>query len=69
MDVDPPFGLYTSYPRREIPLKVGTLQDLSIQTGTLLSIEKDAIEFDPLMTFKELVPVQVNINIIASNLP
>lgn len=48
------------YPRQVIPLQVGTLSVLGLQSGTLISIEKSTnIEFDPLLVYKELVPPEV----------
>ncbi len=59
--MDPPFGLYISYPRDVLPLQVGTLQTLGakLQSGTLLIIERAAINFDPLHLFKEFLPTEV----------
>jgi hypothetical protein len=58
-NVDPPFGLYT-YPCQAIPLQVGTVQLLGLPSGTLINIERSTtIEFDPLLLYKELLPLEV----------
>ena len=57
--MNPPFGLYTTYPRKQVPLQLNTIQDVGLQSGSLLNIELDSVEFDPLVVFKEALPTQV----------
>lgn len=57
--MDPPFGLYTTYPRRQIPLQPGTIEDLGLHPDSLLNIESDTVEFDPLVVFREALPAMV----------
>ena len=59
-NADPPFGLYTMYPRQEIPLQSTSLNDVGLRTTTLLSIEADAVNFDPLIVFKDLLDKEVS---------
>ena len=56
-NVDAPFGLSTTYPRREIPLLGGTLKDVGLNSDTVLRLERDSVEFDPFTVFKEACEV------------
>ena len=58
-DGQPPFGLYTTFPREQIPLQKATLEDVGLQSGTLLTMECDAINFDPILVFDELLKDKV----------
>ena len=55
--MDVPFGLSTTYPRREIPLLGGMLKDVGLNCDTVLRIEPDSVEFDPFTVFKEACEV------------
>ena len=59
MGVDPPFGLYSIYPSRQIALQPNTVQEVGLQSGSLFNIEPDSVEFDPLIVFEELLPTEV----------
>ena len=54
--LDAPFGLSTTYPQREIPLLGGTLKDVGLNSGTVLRVEPDSVEFDPLHCFQRGMP-------------
>lgn len=57
--MDPPFGLYTTYPRRQVPLRPNTIEELGVESGSLVTIEPGSVEFDPVVVFKEVLPAQV----------
>ena len=63
-NVDAPFGLATTFPKREIPLQ-GTLKDVGLTSDLVLRVEHGAIEFDPLVVFGDACKVAYAIYIFA----
>lgn len=59
-NADPPFGLFTMYPQQEISLQNTSLKDVGLGTSTCLIIEADAVNFDPLIVFNDLVDREVS---------
>ena len=57
-NVDPPFGLYASYPRKEIPAQDCSVQEFDLSSGSLISVECGFGDFDPLI-FDKVEPMEV----------
>ena len=55
-DVEPPFSLFTTFPRAVIPIEDVSIEEFGITSGSLLTVECDVGGFDPVRG-SEIVPV------------
>ena len=62
--MEPPFGLFTSYPRNEIPLSNSeTVAQFGLSSGLVIGveIENGQVEFDPLTIFSGYLEQSVKV--------